>query len=232
MSPERVIQPLTEHPSLQERTYRTLRDAIVQGEFAPGVRIYETAIAERLGVSRNPVREAIRRLQQDGFVEVRPRNGIYIVAFGLEEVKDLYQIRASLEGTAASLAAQRMTDEELDKLADVLHRMENATARREKRATVHEADVFHQTIHIGARSPRLVALLDQLYGQIAHYRKITLAIPGRASDASHGHHELLEALRRRDGEAADRVMRQHVLSAVDAFIEHAAAPAETASAAG
>jgi DNA-binding GntR family transcriptional regulator len=220
MAPERLLQPLAQHPSLQERTYRTLRDAIVQGEFAPGSRIYETAIAERLGVSRVPVREAIRRLQQDGFVDARPRTGIYVAAFGINEVTDLYRIRAALEGTAASLAAERMSDEEISELEAVLHRMESATARRAKRATFHEADLFHKAIHHGARSPRLFALLEQLYGQVAHYRKITLAIPGRADDASHGHHDLVEAIHRRDSETADRLMRTHVLGAVAALVQH------------
>jgi DNA-binding GntR family transcriptional regulator len=230
MNAEQMIQVLSDHPSLQERTYQTLRGAIVEGQLAPGVRIYETSLAKRLGVSRNPVREAIRRLQQDGFIEVRPRNGIYVAEYGVDEVRDLYQIRAALEGTAASLAAQRMTDDELAGLDTVLERMERATARHAKHATVREADSFHQTIHQGARSPRLVAILDQLYGQIAHFRKITLAIPGRASQASEGHHHLVEVLRRRDAEEADRMMRQHVLSAVDAFMELAATAGESSAA--
>jgi DNA-binding GntR family transcriptional regulator len=230
MSAEQLIQVLSDHPSLQERTYQTLRSAIVEGQLAPGVRIYETTLAKRLGVSRNPVREAIRRLQQDGFIEVRPRNGIYVAEYGVDEVRDLYQIRAALEGTAASLAAQRMTDEELAGLDAVLERMERATARHAKHATVRESDSFHQTIHQGARSPRLVAILHQLYGQIAHFRKITLAIPGRADQASEGHHHLVEVLRRRDADEADRMMRQHVLSAVDAFMELAASPPDSSAA--
>lgn len=230
MSPEQVIQVLSDHPSLQERTYQALRSAIVEGQLAPGVRIYETTLAKRLGVSRNPVREAIRRLQQDGFIEVRPRNGIYVAQYGVDEVRDLYQIRAALEGTAAALAAQRMTDDELAGLDTVLERMERATARHAKHATVREADSFHLTIHRGARSPRLVAILDQLYGQIAHFRKITLAIPGRASQASEGHHYLVEVLRRRDAKEADRMMREHVLSAVDAFMELAASPPDSSAA--
>lgn len=220
VSAEPSIKPLSDHPSLQERTYQTLRDAIVQGRWAPGERLYETALAELLGVSRNPVRGAILRLQHDGLIEVRPRTGIFVATFSPAEVQDLYRIRAALEGTAAALAAQRMSDEELDRLETVLERMEKATAQHLRGATVHEADAFHQMVHLGARSQRLVSLLAQLYGQIAHYRTVTLGIPGRATDASHGHHDLLDALRRHDADEADRVMRHHVLEAATALLSH------------
>ena len=220
MTAEPAIRPLDALPSLQERTYAALRRAIVGGQFEPGQRLFEHALADMLGVSRNPVREAIRRLQQDGFVEVRPRAGIFVAAFSLDEVEDLYRIRAALEGTVAALAAERMTDKELTELEVVLGRMESATAARRRAATVHEADSFHQLVHQRARSPRLTSLLSQLYGQIAHYRGVTLGIPGRAADASHGHHELLDALRRRDSQEADRLMRAHVLEAAHALVTH------------
>lgn len=220
VSAQPSIKPLSAHHSLQERTYQTLRDAIVQGRLTSGERLYETALAEMLGVSRNPVREAILRLRHDGLVEVRPRTGIFVASFSAAEVQDLYRIRAALEGTAAALAAQRMSDEDLDRLETVLERMEKATAQHLRGATVHEADAFHQMVHVGARSQRLASLLEQLYGQIAHYRTVTLGIPGRAANASQGHHDLLDALRRRDADEADRVMRHHVLGAATALLSH------------
>jgi DNA-binding GntR family transcriptional regulator len=221
-----AIKPLSDHSSLQERTYRALREAIVLGQFAPGQRLHEKILADLLGVSRNPVREAIRRLQQDGFVDVRPRTGIFVASYSLAEIQDLYRVRAALEGTAAALAAERMSDGEIEQLGAVLRRMEQATEARAKRATVHEADAFHQCIHQGARSPRLAALLAQLYGQIAHYRNVTLGLPGRASQASHGHHDLLDAIRRRDAGEADRMMREHVLGAATALMDHLASSTE------
>src|SRR5829696_2391033 len=98
------LTPIDDQRSLQERTYRALRQAILDGRYVPGERIYEGAVAQALGVSRNPVREAVRRLQQDGLLDVRSHLGIYVTRIPAEEIDDIYRIRAALEGTAAGFA--------------------------------------------------------------------------------------------------------------------------------
>src|SRR5687768_15046082 len=90
---------LTDQQSLQERTYHALRAALLEGVYMPGERIYEGIVAKEIGVSRNPVREAIRRLQQDGLVQVRPHYGIYVAEIPSDEIEDVYRIRGALEGT-------------------------------------------------------------------------------------------------------------------------------------
>src|SRR6266568_1907115 len=113
------LSPLTDQQSLQERTYVALRAALLDGEYLPGERIYEAAIAQALGVSRNPVREAVRRLQQDGLLDVRPHYGIYVATIPPEEIEDIYRIRGALEATAAALAAERMSDEDIEDLGRI-----------------------------------------------------------------------------------------------------------------
>ncbi len=167
-----------------------------------------------LGVSRNPVREAVRRLQQDGLIRSRPRYGIYVAQIPADEVEDVYLIRAALEGTAAGLAAQRMTEGELAELQTVLEEQREAAAAGATSArrpiSVAQADRFHRLIHQGAHSPRLVSLLEQIYAQVMQFRKLTLSYPGRAVVSAAGHRQVYEALRARDGATAERLMRGHV----------------------
>ncbi len=214
-----AIHSLSNHQSLQERTYEALRAAILSGELIPGARLYEPVLAERLGVSRSPLREAVRRLQQDGLVEGRPRAGIYVAKVSPEEVEDVYRLRAALEGTAAALAAERMTERELSELQRILDRLEAPDSLPDE-VVVRDSDRFHEVIHRGAHSQRLSSLLAQLYGQIAHFRNLTLRVPGRAQQASHGHAALLRALIERDPVAAERLMRDHVDEARRTLLEH------------
>lgn len=232
MSESTRLLPLTDHPSLQERTYQAMRKALLAGEFASGERIFETDVAAMLGVSRVPVREAVRRLQQDGLLEVRPRSGNYVTSISPTEADDIYRIRAALEGTAAGLAAERITERELLALKQLLHRQDEET-RLEKTSprakssvsqssVVTRADEFHRAVHMYARSPRLYELLELIYAQVMQFRNITLRMPGRAEAASHGHHALYDALSCHDAVEAERLMRAHVDSARRSLLSHLA----------
>ena len=179
------LTPIGDQRSLQERTYQSMRLAILEGRYVPGERIYEAEVAQALGVSRNPVREAVRRLQQDGLLDVRAHYGIYVTRIPVEEIDDIYRIRAALEGTAAGFATARMTDEDIAELETIVGEQQKAVAAAEAlpRAPVSvvQADHFHHAIHVGARSPRLLAMLEQLYAQVTHFRNLTLRLPGRAA---------------------------------------------------
>ncbi len=218
MSGVHRLAPFTDHLSLQERTYQALRAALLDGEFPVGERIFEAQVAEMLGVSRVPVREAVRRLQQDGLLEVRPRSGIYVASVSQDEADDIYRIRAALEGAAAGLAAERIAAGELEALGELLKREEDESRQARQSSgsqsqVVARADEFHRAVHSYARSPRLYELLELIYAQVMHFRNITLSMPGRAEAATHGHHELYDALQRHDSAEAERLMREHIDSA-------------------
>jgi DNA-binding GntR family transcriptional regulator len=226
--------PLTrigDQRSLQERTYQSLRNAILQGNYVPGERIYEVAVAEALGVSRNPVREAVRRLQQDGLVDVRAHYGIYVTRIPVEEIDDIYRIRAALEATAAGFAAERMDDSEIVELAAIIAEQREAVAQaaplpREPVSLV-QADRFHHAIHVGARSPRLLTLLEQMYAQVTHFRSLTLRVPGRAAVSAAGHVGVFEAIRERDAARAEVLMKTHIDDARNALLRQMADTGET-----
>ncbi len=223
MPAERRLDPISDHQSLQERTYKALRSALLDGKFPVGERIFEAEVAQQLGVSRVPVREAVRRLQQDGLLEVRPRSGIYVASVSPEEADDVYRIRAALEGAAASLAAERITASELTALRRLLQRERESKGNGRSRSqsqVVVRADEFHRAVHVYARSPRLYELLELIYAQVMHFRAITLSLPGRAETAVHGHQRLYDALSKHDGAQAERVMREHIDSARRLLLAH------------
>lgn len=206
-----ALLALSDHQSLQERTYRALRLAVLNRELKVGERLYETQLAKQLGVSRNPVREAIRRLQQDGLIEVRPRSGIYVASISPAEADDIYRIRGALEGVAARLAAERASEDELAHFRDVIAAPEvHAAIAQNDGAIVHEADLFHRTIHECAHSQRLLEMLEAIYTRVQHYRNVTLRLPGRPEIASHGHLMIFQAIARRDGATAEVLMRDHI----------------------
>lgn len=220
------LTPLSDHQSRQEQTYQALRAALLDGQYLPGERMYEAEIAQALGVSRNPVREAVRRLQQDGLLEVRPHYGIYVARIPADEVEDVYRIRGALEATAAALAAERMTDEEIIELGAIVTEQQAAAsssaALPREPVSVVQADRFHRSIHVGARSPRLLMLLEQIYAQVTHFRNITLRVPGRAAVSATDHAGIFEAIRSRDVEQADRLMRLHINDAWQVLVRQQA----------
>lgn len=216
------LSPLTDQLSLQERTYQAIRSALLDGDYLPGERIYEGAIAKALGVSRIPVREAIRRLQQDGLLDVRPHYGIYVATIPSEEIDDIYRIRGVLEATAAALGAERMTDDEIDELGRIVDDQrkaaQSADALPREPVSAVQADRFHHAIHVGAQSPRLLTLLEQLYAQVTHFRNLTLRLPGRAEVSAAGHAAVFEAIAKRDADSAEHVMRLHIDDARQALV--------------
>jgi DNA-binding GntR family transcriptional regulator len=206
----RWIRGLSAPPSLQEFAYAALRQAIVSHELTAGQRLVEAELAEKLGISRSPVREALRRLQQDGLVQLRPREGVYVSSVTVDEVDDVFRIRAALESTAAALAAERATEDQLSEMEALVASMNEAVQSGDPDSAIAYSDAFHRAITLAARVPRLAYMFDQIYTHVFHFRSITLRTPGRAYDAAEDHIQLMEALRRRDPEEARTIMERHI----------------------
>lgn len=206
----RSIRGLSAPPSLQEMAYAALREAILNHELKAGERLVEAELAEKLEVSRSPIREALRRLQQDGLVKVRPREGVYVASITADEVDDVFRIRAALEATAACLAAERATDEQLTEMDDMVANMEHAVGTGDMDQAIAYSDGFHRAITLAATSPRLAHMFDQIYTQVFHFRNITLRTPGRGIHAAVDHVRLMSALRERDSSAARIIMERHI----------------------
>lgn len=190
--------------------YRQILVEIRSGALLPGARLRETELAERFGISRTPVREAIRLLESDGLVAHIPRQGATIRVLDYTEVMELYEMRAVLEGTAARLAARAASDMELDELTALNAEMASAT----QPAAAYELNrQFHMTLLDAAKNRYLVKSVHALQKTLLILGPTTLVEPMRAQDAVIEHNAILLALRDRDGMRAETAMRAHIEAA-------------------
>lgn len=193
--------------------YRRLLDEIQSGTLAPGARLRETDLADRLGISRTPVREAIRQLEADGLVTHLPRQGATIRRLDHAEVVELYEMRAVLEGTAARLAARAASDIELAELAALNADLAGAPAGPQAREVNRQ---FHRMLLDAARNRFLVKSMSALQKALLILGPTTLSDPTRAALAVDEHAAVLAALQSRDGAGAESAMRAHVNAALAA----------------
>lgn len=182
----------------------------MQGQLSPGERLLEVQLADEMGVSRTPVREAIRRLELEGFVVMVPRKGAYVAGLSINDVEEVYEIRTVLETLAVRLAAQRMQPADYAQLDDLSEKM---------RATWQEGNVdnwvsldasFHELLYKFSRNERLVAMMNNIMEQLSRYRIISLANVEVRHNSLSEHQELIEALKRRDSEAAATAVAMHI----------------------
>jgi len=211
-----VFEDVTLVPvSVRDRTYEALKQAIVRGRLAPGQRIVEAQVAELLNISRTPLREALLRLEAEGFVERVTSGGVRVRGLSLEEIRELYAVRSVLEGLTAREATERITNEQLESLANLIRQIEEADsgASPDVHRIARLGEEFHQIILEASGNRKCADLLRLLQDHIDRYRQFTIAMPGRGRAAAKEHEALLEALRLRDPEKAERAMRAHVLEA-------------------
>ncbi|WP_232829416.1 GntR family transcriptional regulator [Tropicimonas sp. IMCC34043] len=190
--------------------YRRLLEEISRGDLLPGARLRETELAERFGISRTPVREAIRLLEADGIVAHVPRQGATIRVLDYSEVMELYEMRAVLEGTAARLAARAASDLELDEL--VALNDELAMAQDAGAAYLLNRQ-FHMTLLDAAKNRYLVKSVNALQKALLIIGPSTLVEADRASQAVKEHADVLGALKDGDGPRAEALMRAHIEAA-------------------
>lgn len=161
---------------LRDVVYNTIRDAILSGKLAPGERLMENQLAEKLGVSRTPIREALRMLGQENLVGLVPRKGAQVLDMSEKDIKDILEIRSSLETLAVGLACSRMTDEELAELKKIQEEFVQASNSGdfEKMATIDER--FHDRIFRSIRNDKLLYVVNNLKMQLFRYRLVYLKL--------------------------------------------------------
>lgn len=204
---------LDNYKPLRELVFDALREAIISGRLKPGQRLLEIQLADELGVSRTPVREAIRKLELEGFVVMIPRKGAYVADISLKDIADVFEIRGALEGLAAGLAAERATDEEIEQMERHLVEVAECIERRDVDRLVESDTMFHDTLYVASRNQRLGQILNLLREQIQRFRMRTLSHPARMKVALDEHRGMVEALAARDPEAARRLAQEHIESA-------------------
>ncbi|MFP1680451.1 GntR family transcriptional regulator [Alloalcanivorax sp. C16-2] len=199
--------------TLADRVFTRLQDDIVRGEIPPGSKVSETELAGRYGVSRGPLREAIRRLESRKLLEREVHVGTRVASLSFEDLIEIYYVREALEGQAARLAAERMTDQEVAGLHRVLAQHEQQQDIREDTAYFQrEGDLdFHYRIIQGSHNRTLIRMLiGELYHLVRMYRYQFSTTANRPQKALHEHRRIVEAIEARDAEMAELLMRRHI----------------------
>ncbi len=202
--------------TLADRVFARLQDDIVRGEILPGSKVSETELASRYGVSRGPLREAIRRLESRKLLERVVHVGTRVASLSVNDLIEIYHVREALEGMAARLAAEHMTADEVRGLYDVLAQHEQQQDLREDVAYFQrEGDLdFHYRIIQGSHNATLSQLLiGELYHLVRMYRYQFSSVANRPQKALNEHRRIVEAIESRDGEMAELLMRRHISSA-------------------
>lgn len=196
--------------TLVEQTYQAIRKRIRDNEYRPSERLVEADLAEAFGVSRMTVRSALQRLHQEGLVTLEPNRGAKVRAISLEEAQEVMAIREVLEGLAAALAAERVTDEDLAHLEGLIGEMEAELQKGNLLEYSERNGAFHRYILKVSGNNRLQQMVDSLQSSLLRYRFRTILVPGRSSQSFQEHTAILAALRTRSPEAAERAMRHHL----------------------
>jgi len=204
---------------LGELVYEVLRDAIVNQILKPGERLMETELAEEIGVSRTPVREAIRKLELENYVVMIPRKGTYVAGLSIKDINEVFEIRGALEAQAAALAAQRATQEEIEEMQRIVF-LGSAHWESSDLQKIIELDTnFHELIYAASRNNRLQTMIKDLREQVQRFRTKTLAVPGRLKFALHEHKRIVEAIAERDVAASRKAAWEHIESAENALLD-------------
>jgi DNA-binding GntR family transcriptional regulator len=198
-----------------DAAYADLLEFLQSGELGPGDRLGEVELAERFGVSRTPVREALQRLAAQGLVEISPNRGARVVSWSLQEMREIYDLRAMLEGKGAEWAATRMAEDQIDQLDRLCDEMESLAERPSPdSAQISRLNTqLHGKVLESAASPRLTSTLAAIVQPpliVGTFRQYTPEFLARSM--SH-HRELAAAIRGRDPEWAGNTMRTHILAA-------------------
>ncbi len=210
--------------SRADYVYQSLRNAIWEGRFAQGQRIREEDIAQSLGVSRTPVREALQRLQQRGLLVVRPGRGFAVAQLSNKQIFDLYATREILEGSAARFAAQHATESEIAVLYQLQKQLSKEGHNLLALVTLNRR--FHQHIYEATHNQYLLEMLDVLNDSMALLQNLTTQMPSRHGQSDIEHLRIVRAIEKRDPEAAEKAARHHIQQAhkyrLGYFAAHAA----------
>ena len=210
---------LDNYKPLRELVFEALREAIISGQLRPGQRLMEVQLAEELGVSRTPVREAIRKLELEGLVLMIPRRGAYVAKISMKDIADVFEIRAALEGLAAELAARRSTPEEIESLERSLVKIRECADNGDIQACIELDTIFHEQLMSASHNDRLVQIIANLREQIQRFRSTSLAHPGRMKLAWEEHKIIVEAIAQGDTELARRLAYEHIENAENSLME-------------
>ncbi|MDI9242559.1 GntR family transcriptional regulator [Fusibacillus kribbianus] len=199
-----------EYLPLRDVVFNTLRRAILRGELVPGQRLMEIQLAEKMGVSRTPVREAIRKLELEGLVVMIPRKGAEVAHISGKNLRDVLEVRRALEELAGELACERMTEEEFRLLEQANHKFTGVVGSDDITVIAQADEAFHGLIYQATENERLIQMVNHLREQMYRYRIEHIKDRSQRKVLVQEHQEIMRALAARDVEATRRAIRNHI----------------------
>ncbi|MBT8370742.1 MAG: GntR family transcriptional regulator [Deltaproteobacteria bacterium] len=204
------LAKIGERKSLGQHVFENLKGAIVKGDIPPGGRLIESRLAETLGISRTPVREAIHKLEREGYLRKLSRGGFSVLGLSREDVEETFGIRGVLESYAARLAAQNHRKTDLKPLEKKIKLYQKHLDCKDLDALPDINTEFHDLLYALSRSPKLIHMINNLRDQIYRFRQLILRDEKMAKMSNEDHKDMLERIRRRDADGVERLVRDHL----------------------
>ncbi len=198
--------------SLAGQVFENLERDILSGKYERGDVLTETKLSEELGVSRTPIREALRRLEQEHMIEIGSKGAI-VVGISEEDIDVIYEVRSRIEGIASRLAAKRASDADIEGLRQTIELQEFYTIKGNAEKIKNEDNDFHKKIYVLSGCMPLADTLEALHKKVVKYRRASLATEGHSKDALEEHRAIFEAIAVHDGDAAEAATVKHVSNA-------------------
>ncbi len=213
------LQALQARKSLGEHVFDSLKQAIIRGNMSPGEWLVESHIADTLGISRTPVREAIHKLERESLIERQPRGGFTVLGLTRDDIEETFGIRAMLEGYAARLAAIKHHKKELAPLERKIEEFEKYLAQKQQAELTRINTEFHDLLYALSKSPKLVHMINGLRDQIFRFRQMILKESKMAKISNEDHKQMLEFIRKRDADGVEALVRGHIIRGQEMVLE-------------
>ncbi len=219
------VQPIV-NMNVHQQTYHIIAKQIISGSLKPGARMTENEIASALGVSKTPVREAMKLLSKDGLIEIIPRKGAIVRKLSLRDIKEIYEVRAVLEGLGAKLASKHIPKQELDKIIESVKTCKDELDKGRVKFFVEFDTKLHSLILTYCGNRYLQKTINSLNNLIYYFRVEIAKKIERSIEAFHEHSWILKALKNQDGDLAEKAMKDHILRTTERMLKDMDLPNE------
>ncbi len=212
-------QEITDKYSLRGRVFHRIREDILNGKYKDNEELKEVAIGNELGVSRTPVREALRQLELEGLVQIIPNRGAYVTGIKVKDIQDIYMIRSRLEGLCARWACENITSDQLDEMEETIYLAEFHAARGHMDQMAELDNRFHNILYEASGSKMLEHLLKDYHQYVWRVRQKTLS-GNRGAVSNVEHKFIMEAIKEKNPDKAEELANQHMINAYENMVDH------------
>ena len=219
MSKYDVKQEVSDKYSLRGRVFHKIRDDILSGKYKEHEELKEVAIGEELGASRTPVREAFRRLELEGLIQIIPNKGAYVTGITVNDVKDIYMIRSRLEGLCARWATEKITDEQMEEMEENVYLAEFHAQKGHMDQMAELDNRFHEIMYEACDSKMLEHLLKDYHNYVLRVRRKTLST-NRGTESNNEHRMIMEAIKAKDADKAEELAHAHMINAFENMVKN------------